>query len=266
MEATRTGSAFKITPISSERQMIELDDTTEWKWEVMPLEPGKHRVHLVINAILQVGNKELRHSRAFDRYIEIEVTGFQRTVIFMQDNWPWVALGFAPFVFLWPIRSSRFWKNRRAGKKLAVTKHDEARKIDVFVSYSSHDRAIVLPLVESLRGCGYNVWVDQGGLHGASQWSEQIVAAIENTTAFILVSSNHSFASHNVVKETSLASEQRKQIIPVFIEEVEVPQTLQYQLAGLQRVEYSDLNHEDSMQRIAEALTKIGIVGVAQTE
>ncbi|MFP6899353.1 MAG: hypothetical protein VCA36_00325, partial [Opitutales bacterium] len=60
---------------------------------------------------------------------------------------------------------------------------------------------------------------------------------------------------------TSLASEQHKHVIPVFIEEVEVPQSLQYQLAGLQRVEYSDLDHEDSMQRIAEALTRLGIVG-----
>ena len=64
-----------------------------------------------------------------------------------------------------------------------------------------------------------------------------------------------------MVKETSLASEQRKPIIPVFIEEVEVPPSLQYQLAGLQRVEYSDLNHEEGMQRIVEALAKLGIVG-----
>ena len=70
-------------------------------------------------------------------------------------------------------------------------------------------------------------------------------------------------SSHNVVKEVSLASEQRKPVIPVFIEQVDVPQSLQYQLAGLQRVEYSDLHHEDSMQRIAEALAKLGVVPAA---
>jgi len=56
---------------------------------------------------------------------------------------------------------------------------------------------------------------------------------------FVLVGS-HSFASHNVVKETSLASEQRKPVIPIFLEDAEIPQSLQYQLAGLQRIEYSE--------------------------
>tara|TARA_Y100000588_G_scaffold374781_1_gene450326 strand:+ start:1173 stop:3179 length:2007 start_codon:yes stop_codon:yes gene_type:complete len=260
MEVTLTGEDFDITPIAEEKQLIARDDTTEWKWSIVPKKPGKHRVHLVVNAIIVVDGVEMKRSKSFDRYIEIEVTGFQSTVLFLQDNWPWLALAFVPLVFIGPVRSSKFWRNRRAAKGMATTKHDESRDIDVFVSYSSHDRAIVLPLVESLRQQGYNVWVDQGGLHGASQWSEQIVAAIEETSSFILVSSSHSFASHNVVKETSLASEQRKPIIPVFIEEVEVPPSLQYQLAGLQRVEYSDLNHEEGMQRIVEALAKLGIV------
>lgn len=263
MEVTLTGEEFAISPISTEKQMISLDETTEWKWSIVPKKPGKHRVHLVVNAIFRVNNVEMRRSKSFDRYIEIEVTGFQQTVIFMQDNWQWLTLGIVPLVFFVPLRHSRFWRNRKASKHLAVSKHDETRKIDVFISYSSRNRAIVLPLVESLRSHGYNVWVDQGGLHGASQWSEQIVAAIQDTNSFILVSSGHSFASHNVVKEVSLASEQRKPVIPVFIEETEVPKSLQYQLAGLQRVEYDELNHEESMQRIVEALAKLGIAPVS---
>jgi endonuclease V-like protein UPF0215 family len=120
---------------------------------------------------------------------------------------------------------------------------------------------VVLRLVESLRNSGFNIWVDQGGLHGASQWSEQIVEAIEQTAAFVLVGSSHSFASHNVVKETSLASEQRKPVIPIFIEEAEIPQSLQYQLAGLQRIEYSEKNHDECMTAIGEALGKLGLPG-----
>ena len=171
-----------------------------------------------------------------------------------------------PLALFVPVRASKFWKNRRAAKHLSVTRHEEGQPIDVFVSYSSHDRAVVLPLVESLRDFGYNVWVDQSGIHGASQWSEQIVAAIEAASSFILLSSSHSFASHNVVKEASLASEQRKHLVPVFIEEVEVPQALQYQLAGLQRVNYSDQNHDESMQSIVESLTKLGVVGSLESD
>ena len=106
MEVTLTGEEFQITPIAEEEQMIALDDTTEWKWSILPKEPGKHRVHLVVNAIIRVDGVEMKRSKSFDRTIEIEVTGIQQTVIFMQENWPWLALGFVPLVFLGPVRSS----------------------------------------------------------------------------------------------------------------------------------------------------------------
>jgi hypothetical protein len=260
MEVTLTGESFDITPISEQRQMIVMDETTEWKWSIVPKRPGKNRVHLVVNAIIRVDGVEMKRSKSFDRYIEIEVTGIQRTVIFLEDNWYFFAMGSVPLMFI-PFRSSRLWRNRRARVKLSQGKHDESRGIDVFVSYSSRDRAVVLRLVESLRNSGFNIWVDQGGLHGASQWSEQIVEAIEQTAAFVLVGSSHSFASHNVVKETSLASEQRKPVIPVFIEDAEIPQSLQYQLAGLQRIEYSEKNHDECMTAIGEALGKLGLPG-----
>ena len=260
MEVTLTGENFDITPISEQKQMIALDETTEWKWSIVPNRPGKNRVHLVVNAIIRVDGVEMKRSKSFDRYIEIEVTGIQRTVIFFEDNWYFFAMGSVPLMFI-PFRSSRLWRNRRARVKLSQGKHDESRGIDVFVSYSSRDRMVVLRLVESLRNSGFNIWVDQGGLHGASQWSEQIVEAIEQTAAFVLVGSSHSFASHNVVKETSLASEQRKPIIPIFIEEAEIPQSLQYQLAGLQRIEYSEKNHDECMTAIGEALGKLGLPG-----
>ena len=260
MEVTLTGEDFTITPISETKQMVLPSETTEWKWSIIPQRPGKNRVHLVVNSIITIDGKEMRRSRSFDRYIEIEVTGFQRTVIFIEDNWYLFAMGSVPLA-LFPFRSSLLGRNRRARVKLAQGKHDESRGIDVFVSYSSKDRIAVLRLVESLRNSGYNVWVDQGGLHGAGQWSEQIVEAINQTESFVLVCSSHSFGSHNVVKETSLASEQRKPVIPVFIDDAEIPQSLQYQLAGLQRIEYSDKNHEACMTEIGQALGKLGLPG-----
>ncbi len=259
MEVTLTGEDFSITPISETKQMVLPSETTEWKWSIVPQRPGKNRVHLVVNSILTIEGKEMKRSRSFDRYIEIEVTGIQRTFIFIEDNWHFLALGFVPVALFLPSRSLRLWRNRKAGAKLSQGKHDETRPIDVFVSYSSRDRVAVLRLVESLRGSGFNVWVDQGGLHGASQWSEQIVEAIGRTASFLLVCSPASFASHNVVKETSLASEQNKPIIPLFIEETEIPQSLQYQLAGLQRIEYSEQSHGECTGVIAEALGKLGL-------
>ena len=49
---------------------------------------------------------------------------------------------------------------------------------DVFISYSSLDRDRVIPVVDYLRSSGISVWVDEGNIHAADLWSEQIVQAI----------------------------------------------------------------------------------------
>ena len=53
---------------------------------------------------------------------------------------------------------------------------------DVFISYSSMDRDRVTPVVEYLRSSGISVWVDEGNIHAADLWSEQIVQAIADCT------------------------------------------------------------------------------------
>ena len=57
---------------------------------------------------------------------------------------------------------------------------------EVFISYSSLDRDRVMPVVESLRGNGISVWVDEGNIHAADLWSEQTVQAIAAVVALLV--------------------------------------------------------------------------------
>ena len=107
---------------------------------------------------------------------------------------------------------------------------------EVFVSYSSLDRDRVMPVVESLRGNGISVWVDEGNIHAADLWSEQIVQAIADCRVMVVMLSQNSTDSHNVVKEVMLASEQKKALLPVYLEPADIPANLQYQLAGIQHL------------------------------
>ena len=91
-------------------------------------------------------------------------------------------------------------------------------KSDVFVSYASGDRDRVFDLVERLRAAGVSVWIDQMGIEGASMWSQEIVEAIDKCKVLILAISQSSTESENVVKELALASERRKNILPVCLE------------------------------------------------
>ena len=67
-------------------------------------------------------------------------------------------------------------------------------------------------------------------------WSQEIVAAIRDCKVLILAISKKSGNSENVVKEVALASEGRKRILPVYLEHAEIPESMAYQLAGIQRV------------------------------
>jgi TolB-like protein len=131
---------------------------------------------------------------------------------------------------------------------------------DVCVSYSSKDRARVTQLVDHLRRSGVSVWIDQGGIDGATLWGEEIVEAIEGSKALILALSANSAESQNVVKEVSLALERKKSILPVNLEPVEVPKALRYPLAGIQHVSYhADATAED-LQNVLRALSRVGVM------
>ena len=131
--------------------------------------------------------------------------------------------------------------------------------VEVFISYSSLDRDRVIPVVESLRSNGISVWVDEGNIHAADLWSEQIVQAIADCRVMVVMLSQNSTDSHNVMKEVMLASEQKKVLLPVYLEPAEIPANLQYQLAGIQHLELYGQNEEQVLEDLANGLTKRGV-------
>ncbi len=130
---------------------------------------------------------------------------------------------------------------------------------EVFISYAAKDRTRVLDLVERLRVAGVSVWIDQMGIEGATMWSQEIVAAIRSCKVLILAISENSAGSENVVKEVALASEGRKRILPVYLAQAEIPESMAYQLAGIQRIEFFEEQEDAALQAIIRALSKLGV-------
>src|SRR5580692_4134604 len=124
---------------------------------------------------------------------------------------------------------------------------------DIFISYSSKDKEKADQLSELLASAGLSVWIDQIGLDVASSWSSEIVEAINNCKAFIVLLSPSSLESHNVIKEVSLASEKRKKILPLDLEPVQLTKDFEYQLAGIQRAPMTNID------AIIRALGKLGL-------
>lgn len=130
---------------------------------------------------------------------------------------------------------------------------------DIFISYSRKDSTQAFALAEQLRANGASVWIDQSNIELATNWSREIVEAIDGCKVVILLLSSSSIKSHNVIKEVSLASERRKHLLPLELEEVRLPPELEYALAGLQRSKYTNTDS------ITKALQRFGIsVGESQ--
>jgi TolB-like protein/Tfp pilus assembly protein PilF len=135
-----------------------------------------------------------------------------------------------------------------------------AAQAEVFVSYSRDDAGPVLELAAKLRAAGVSLWIDQSGIDAASQWSEQIVNALESAKVLLLIVTESAVHSHNVAKEVVLVSERKGHILPVHLEPTVIPPALKYQLAGIQHVEYFKGRETDAnLKSILRALERIGV-------
>ena len=130
---------------------------------------------------------------------------------------------------------------------------------DVFISYSRENQQEVIKLVEYLRGEGLAVWMDETDIHGATLWTKEIVEAIRACSLFILAISRHSTGSKNVVKELALASEREKIILPIYLEQCDIPETMEYQLAGIQNIALYTLDKAKAYEFVHQTIRRLGV-------
>jgi hypothetical protein len=98
---------------------------------------------------------------------------------------------------------------------------------NIFMSYSRRELGFVDDLVGRLEGEGYQVWLDYRSLVPGKPWEEQIYQGIRNTDVILLVVSKESMASRNVEMEWKRVLEQKKRIILLIFEAVDLPSELE---------------------------------------
>ena len=135
---------------------------------------------------------------------------------------------------------------------------------DVFISYSRENQQEVIKLVEYLREQGVAVWMDESDIHGATMWTKEIVEAIRASSVFILAISRHSTGSKNVVKELALASEREKIILPIYLEQCDIPETMEYQLAGIQNIALYTLDKGKAYEFVHQTIRRLGVGQAAE--
>ena len=112
-------------------------------------------------------------------------------------------------------------------------------------------------MADKLRSAGVSIWVDESGIGAATLWSKEIAGAIKGCKVLVLMVTPNSVKSKNVVKEVSLAAEQNKQILPVILEPTEIPEALEYHLAGIQHLDVTGMSASESAEEILPALQRL---------
>jgi hypothetical protein len=99
---------------------------------------------------------------------------------------------------------------------------------DVFLSYSSKDHTIADAAVAVLEQRGLRCWVAPRNIVAGKEWSESIIEGIEKSRLMVLIFSQHSNRSQQVVREVERAVAKGIPIIPFRIEDIPASKSMEY--------------------------------------
>lgn len=126
----------------------------------------------------------------------------------------------------------------------------ENEKYDVFISYSRADYldeqnnvivgSEVNAIIEALDKCGISYWIDIHKDSSESEYMYKIARAINISDTVLFISSQNSnhIESYWPIKEVLYASENKKRIIPIKIDNTQYNKKIGLAFAGLEMVEY----------------------------
>ena len=119
-----------------------------------------------------------------------------------------------------------------SGKAKKAAHADSAKKSghDVFISFAFPDKDAAAKIYACLKSNGISpFWCED--LTAGQDYPQLLGEAVRNSKSFLLVVSNSSDNSATVRKETTIAHNNKKPIIPVRIEDI-LPKNLEYLIAN----------------------------------
>lgn len=126
----------------------------------------------------------------------------------------------------------------------------------VFISHSSRDDEFVSALAGDLRSAGVEVWVDHHDIPPGANWDREVERALKSCETMIVVLSAQAIESENVTDEWSYYLEGKKTVVPVLIEDCEIP----FRLRRRQRIDFSGSVDE----AFADLCTVLGVEPITQ--
>lgn len=103
---------------------------------------------------------------------------------------------------------------------------------DVFISHSTNNRPIANAVCAALESAAIRCWIAPRDVLPGRSYSGEITRAIQQSKAFVLIFSEHSNNSEQVLREVQLAANSRLHIVQFRIDAVLPSEDLEYYLSG----------------------------------
>lgn len=106
--------------------------------------------------------------------------------------------------------------------------------MDVFISYSTKDKAVADDVCSALENSGIKCWIAPRNIQPGTPYARAIINGITSAKIFLLVLTPDSNDSEHVINEVDIAFNAKKTIIPFFAEEVALNPELNYYVSRKQ--------------------------------
>ncbi|MEO2177868.1 MAG: TIR domain-containing protein [bacterium] len=123
----------------------------------------------------------------------------------------------------------------------------------IFVCYAHHDSDIVYGELNRLHDDGVNFWYDEG-IGGGTVWRAELAHSIEKAALVLFFVSPESVQSAHCNRELNYALDCDRPVLPVYLEETELPADLRIGLARIQAIHRAKLSPSDYRVKLSTAL------------
>ena len=125
---------------------------------------------------------------------------------------------------------------------------------DVFISYSSHDKAVADATCAALESLGVRCWIAPRDVQPSAEWGDAIVQAIDQCRLMVLVFSANANASPQIRREVERAVSKAVPVIPLRIEDVAPAGSLEFFIGAIHWLDALTPPLESHLRRLGETV------------
>jgi TIR domain len=125
---------------------------------------------------------------------------------------------------------------------------------DVFISYSTHDKAAADATCAALEGSGIRCWIAPRDIMPGAEWGEAIIDGINRCRVLILIFSANANESPQIRREVERAVNKGVPIIPLRIEDIAPTRSLEYFIGTVHWLDALTPPLEAHLRRLVETV------------